>query len=179
MQTRIYRLAWKRGIWLTVLFFSSMMTAVLLNGYQSAMNPFPWLVMFIPLIVSSGGNSGNQSATLIITALSTKDLDVGHWRRVVVRELLSGLLLGTFLGLNGFVLALLLAPTVMGAAVVGATLLMVIVCGTLAGSMLPLLFRRLGLDPALMSNPLVACLIDIAGIVIYVEVALRVLSTPK
>jgi magnesium transporter len=179
LETPVFTLTWKRGIWLTILFFGALLTAIALEDFQSdLMRPhFIWLVAFIPLVISTGGNSGNQSATLIITALSTGDIRLGDWWRVVRRELTMGLLLGGFLGTIGYLCALLAAPDprLLTATVIPITLLLIILCGTLSGSLLPLLFRRLGLDPAMMSNPFVAGLIDVLGIIIYMEVALSLL----
>ncbi len=169
-------LAWKRGIWLTILFFTSLFTAGALAGYDQLTNAHVWLVMFIPMIISTGGNSGNQSATLVITALSNGEVHVEHWRRVLKREVLMGLVLGTFLGLSAFLVAWGTTWRVPHAGIVAVTVVLVVLCGTLIGSALPLIFRRAGLDPALMSNPLVACLSDILGIIIYMNVALFLLS---
>ncbi len=175
LETQILTLTWKRGLWLTILFFGGLLTAVSLRRHESFFEHLPWLVLFIPLVISSGGNSGSQSATLIITALSTGDLRVADWLRVVWRELIMGLLLGGFLGLLGYIPAMLLAPDWQAAMVVPLTVISVVTCGTLTGSMLPLVFRRLGLDPALMSNPFVACISDIVGIVVYTSVAIALL----
>jgi magnesium transporter len=131
------------------------------------------------LVISTGGNTGNQSATLIITALVNKDIAVHDWQRIVRRELMMGLLLGGFLALFGLLLAVVIPPDSQGvraALVLPVTLLLVVVCGNLFGSTLPLVFQRLGWDPALMSNPFVAGLIDIFGIIIYINVAILLLS---
>ena len=173
LQTHLFTLTWKRGIWLTVLFFGAMLTAFALHEYDTVMQRVPWLVLFIPLVISTGGNTGNQSATLIITALTTRDVTLADWWRVVARELSMGLLLGGFLGVIGYCCALVMASPI-AATVIPVTILLVVVCGTLLGALLPLLFYRLGLDPALMSNPFVAGLIDVLGIVIYMNVALAV-----
>jgi magnesium transporter len=124
--------------------------------------------------MSCGGNSGSQSATLIISALSTGDISLRDWYIVVRRELLMGLLLGAGLGGLGLLIALFYVGWPR-AAVVLATVLLVVTCGTIVGSILPLAFRRAGLDPALMSNPFVSGIIDILGIVIYMNVALAML----
>lgn len=171
LKTHLLTLSWKRGLWLTILFFAAMLTAFALQAYEKGLEQWTWLVLFIPLVISSGGNTGSQSATLIITALSTGDIKLRDWWKVVWRELLMGLLLGGFLATIGFLVALWLTPTVITALVVPITLLLVVVCGTLSGSLLPLLFSRLGWDPALMSNPFVAGIIDILGILIYMNVA--------
>lgn len=176
MKTPVFTLSWKRGLWLTLLFVFALLTAFALQHFKSDIEELTWLVLFIPLVISSGGNTGNQSATLIITALATKDIELRDWLHVVKRELATGLLLGGFLALIGFGAAILLTPNVVSAFVVAITLVLVVICGTLFGSVLPLIFKRLGLDPALMSNPFVAGIIDILGIVIYINVALLLMS---
>jgi magnesium transporter len=176
MRTPIVTLSWKRGLWLTILFVAALLTAFALRHYETDIAAFTWLVLFIPLVISSGGNSGNQSATLIITALATGDIELRDWARVLGREIAMGLLLGSFLSAIGFVAALILTNHAMSAAVVSITLILVVLCGTLAGSLLPLVFQRLGLDPALMSNPFVAGIVDILGIVIYMNVALALMT---
>ena len=177
LDTHLLRLTWKRGLWVTVLFFAALLTAFLLDHYEQYRQWWPWLVLFIPLVISSGGNSGNQSATLVITALSIGDIHLRDWLRVVWRELAIGLLMGSFLSFIGFIAAFLLIKdnAVVSAAVLALTLLLVVVCGTILGASLPLLFKRIGLDPALMSNPFVAGIIDILGIVIYMSVACTLL----
>lgn len=178
LETHWFTLAWKRGLWLSILFLAALLTALALENYESDFQQVPWLVLFIPLVISSGGNSGNQSATLVITAMTNGDLKLADWWRVVLRELLMGLCLGGMLALAGYLAALyiLKETTAYETLVVPITLLMVVICGTLCGGMLPLLFRRLGLDPALMSNPFVAGIVDIVGIVIYMNVALLMLE---
>ena len=176
LETRLLTLTWKRGLWLTILFFGALLTAMALSEYETVIQGYAWLVLFIPLVISTGGNTGNQSATLIITALSTGDITLNDWWRVVRRELAMGLLLGGFLGLIGYLCALAAAPGYLAAAVIPLTLLLIVLFGTLSGSLLPLLFRRLGLDPAMMSNPFEAGLVDVIGIIIYMKVALGVLA---
>jgi magnesium transporter len=178
LQTNIFRLTWNRGIWLTILFFGALLTAMALGEYEGVLQSYAWLVLFVPLVISTGGNTGNQSATLIITALSTGDITLSDWWRVVNRELLMGLFLGSVLGVVGYFCAMPVAqpaPAYYSAMVIPITVLLVVVAGTLFGSVLPLLFSRLGWDPALMSNPFVAGLIDVIGILIYMHVALAVL----
>ncbi len=175
LQTHLLTLTWKRGIWLTVLFFGALLTAMALHGYEADIQETTWLVLFIPLIISTGGNTGNQSATLIITALSTGDITLRDWWEVIRRELSMGLMLGGFLGTVGFFCALPVVDKPIHATVIPVTVLLVVVSGALLGSFLPLTFRRLGLDPAMMSNPFVAGLIDLLGIIIYMQVALFIL----
>ena len=176
LQTRLFTMTWKRGLWLTILFFTAILTTFALSRYDEQIDSqFKWLILFIPLVISTGGNSGNQSATLVITALSTGDISLKDWARVVRREIIVGLGLGAGLAVLGYFVALIHAPAYYDAMVVPITVLLVVSGGALVGSILPLIFRRLGLDPALMSNPFVAGIADIMGIVIYMNVAMLLL----
>jgi magnesium transporter len=170
-------MTWKRGMWLVILFFTALFTAFALSTYQEELSrpELAWVVLFIPLVISCGGNSGGQSAALIITALTMGDVKLHDWFKVVQRELLMGLFLGSFLGMLGFVIALVFTHSAAKAIVIPFTLLLVVTAGTLTGSLLPLVFRRLGLDPALMSTPFVTGIIDIVGIIVYMNVALMLL----
>lgn len=176
LRTSVFTLTWKRGIWLSILFFFALLTAFAIQEYEAEIEEWVWLALFIPLVISSGGNSGSQSATLIITALSRGHISLSDWGRVVVRELIMGLLLGTGLAAMGLVASIFFVPaseTFLSASlfVVPLTLLLVVICGTLTGSVLPLLFEKLGWDPAMMSTPFVAGIVDILGILIYFKVA--------
>lgn len=176
LRTSVFTLTWKRGIWLAILFFFALLTAFAIQEYEAEIEEWVWLALFIPLVISSGGNSGSQSATLIITALSRGHISLSDWGRVVVRELIMGLLLGTGLAAMGLVASIFFVPaseTFLTASlfVVPLTLLLVVICGTLTGSVLPLLFEKLGWDPAMMSTPFVAGIVDILGILIYFKVA--------
>ena len=182
LETSLLSLTWKRGVWLTILFFTALFTASALHNYEAQLTTWPWIMLFIPLIMSSGGNSGNQSATLVITALSRGEIELSDWWLIARREVAVGLMLGGFLAIFGFLVVWIITDDA-GAkmqfwwpCVVPLTLVLVVTCGAVAGSMLPLLFKRLGLDPALMSNPFVAGLSDILAIVIYMTVALTLLS---
>jgi magnesium transporter len=183
MQTSLITLWWKRGVWLTVLFVTAMFTATALHHYEDQLSKWKWLVIFIPLIMGSGGNTGNQSATLIITALTTGNVRLHDWQTILWRELRVGLMLGGLLALLGLVLSWIQTynePAVkehpLWPLVVPTTLVLVVTCGAVSGSLLPLVFKRFGLDPALMSNPFVAAISDILAIVIYMTVALSLLS---
>jgi magnesium transporter len=177
-KTPILTLSWKRGMWLGILFFAGVFTALALQHYQPELESFEWLVLFIPLIIGSGGNSGSQSSTLIIAAMATGDVKLEDWMKIVGRELATGILLGTFLAILGLAPALYLAPNARSASVVPLTILLVVVCGTVTGSVLPMLFRRLGLEPAIMSNPFVAGMNDILGIVVFLNIARMILGAP-
>ncbi|MBL6726057.1 MAG: magnesium transporter [Rubripirellula sp.] len=170
-------LSWKRGIWLTILFFAALLTAFALFHYDQELAQYEWLVWFIPLIISAGGNSGSQSATLVITAMTSGDVNFRDWPVVMRREVIVALILGGFLALIGYSVAFFLAPTPFEALVIPLTLLLVIFCGCVCGGALPMLFKRLGLDPAMMSNPFVAGIVDILGIIIYINVARLLLTS--
>ncbi len=179
LKTGVLTLSWKRGIWLGILFIFALLTALALKQYDEKLEAWAWLVPFIPLVISSGGNSGSQSATLIITALARGHVTLSDWWTIVWRELLMGMLLGGALGLMGYLVTVTLfsstIPGFLGASVVPLTLFLVVISGTLTGSILPLIFARLGWDPAMMSNPFVAGIIDILGIIIYMNVAIAIL----
>ncbi|MFN9272049.1 MAG: magnesium transporter [Planctomycetia bacterium] len=173
LEAAIVSMTWKRGVWLTILFATAAVTAMVM-----ARSPLThaWLIAFIPLVIASGGNSGNQSATLVITALSTGDCKLSDWPRILKREFALGLLLGTLLAVPGYLLALVYAPGPTEALVIPLTIMGVVMLGTLVGSVLPLLFRSIGLDPALMSNPFVSAIVDIVGIVLYTAISLALLG---
>jgi len=176
LRISILTLSWKRGLWLTILFFAALLTALALRHYELFLEKYAWLVWFIPLIVSSGGNSGSQSATLVITAMTGGEVRIKDWPIVMKRECIVSLLLGGFLAAIGMLVAVFIAPSAWAAMVIPITLLAVVICGCVCGAALPLIFKRLGLDPAMMSNPFVAGIVDILGIVIYINVARIVLQ---
>ncbi|MFM9025117.1 MAG: magnesium transporter, partial [Planctomycetaceae bacterium] len=173
LEAALLTMTWKRGVWLAILFATAAVTAMVLA--KSPLN-HAWLIAFIPLVIASGGNSGNQSATLVITALSSGDCRLSDWRKILRREFVLGLSLGALLAIPGYLLALCYAPSPAQALVIPLTILAVVMLGALVGSVLPLLFRSLGLDPALMSNPFVSAIVDIVGIVIYTVVSLVLLG---
>jgi magnesium transporter len=178
------RMIKKRATWLCVLFFGEMLTATAMGFFEHEIARALVLALFVPLIISSGGNSGSQAATLIVRAMALKEVTFGDWWRVIRREFLSGLILGAILGTIGFLRIYLWSqfsdvygPYYLGVAVtVGVSLLLVVLWGTLAGSALPIFLRRLGLDPAVASTPFVATLVDVTGLVIYFSVGLFVLK---
>jgi magnesium transporter len=176
LEIHLLKLVRHRAVWLTILFFTGLLTAFALQTYQDRLEKVLWLAWFIPLIVSTGGNSGNQSASLVITALALGEVRISDWWRIVRRELVVGCLLGGFLAVISYIITLLLVGDPISGLVVPVTILLVVICGTLVGSLLPLLFKRLGLDPALMSNPFVAGIIDIAGIIIYMICAAAIVA---
>jgi len=169
----------KRAGWLSVLFLSEMLTATAMAYFEKEIARAVVLALFVPLIISSGGNSGSQASTLVVRALALGEVKLRDWWRVVQREVATGLVLGLILASIGFVriLAWQAAFHLYGeyyfqiACTVAGSLLGVVMFGTLTGSMLPLILRRLGFDPASASAPFVATLVDVTGIVIYFSVA--------
>jgi magnesium transporter len=174
----------KRAGWLTALFLGEMLTSTAMKHFEGELARALVLMLFVPLIISSGGNSGSQATSLIIRALALRELTLRDWWKVAARELPSGVMLGSILGLVGMGRIILwqylgwadygthwmLVATTVGTALVG-----VVTFGTLAGSMLPFLLKRLGLDPASASAPFVATLVDVTGLIIYFSAALVIL----
>jgi magnesium transporter len=178
------QMVWKRGGWLSALFLGEMLTATAMGYFEGEIARALVLTLFVPLIISSGGNSGSQAATLIVRSLALTELRLHDWWRVFARELRSGLSLGAWLGFIGFLRIWLwqhlgLYDYGEHYLLVGVTIWMsligVVTFGSLAGSMLPFALRRLGFDPATSSAPFVATLVDVSGLVIYFTVALVIL----
>ena len=173
----------KRAVWLVVLFLGEMLTATAMGFFEVEIQKAVVLALFVPLIISSGGNSGSQAATLIVRALALGEVRLRDWFRVFRRELLSGLALGCTLGFIGFSrIALWTTFTdiygphwFLVGLTVGFSLIGIVLWGTIAGAMLPFALKRLGLDPATSSAPLVATLVDVTGLVIYFSVAIVLL----
>ncbi len=176
MDTPLFHLTRLRAGWLTVLFGFALLTALALESYREALEAV-WLVWFLPLVISSGGNTGSQSVTLIIRALTTKEITPEDWLSVVWRELSMGVLLGAFLATIGYAAGYFLAPSPADALVIPITLMLVVICGAMLGALLPLMFQKMRLDPALMSTPFVAGIVDIVGIVLYMNVAIYLLES--
>ena len=174
-QAGFWTVARKRAGWLVLLFVEEMFTGTALRHYSAVLEGAIALVFFVPLIVSSGGNSGSQSASLITRALAVGDVRLRDSMRVFLREVGQGLALGAFLGMIGFGRALMWGNGTDVAFVVALTLTAVVLTGTIVGAMLPLLFTRLGFDPAIASSPFVASFVDVAGIIIYFNIALRLM----
>jgi magnesium transporter len=168
----------KRVGWLVFLFVGEMFTGTVMRHYEDTLAAVLTLTLFIPLIISSGGNSGSQSATLITRALAVGDVEIGDAFRVLRRELGQGVVLGACLGLLGYVRALMWGTPSNVALVVSLTLVAVVVVGAVVGAMLPLLFKRLNVDPAIASSPFVASLVDVTGILAYFTIARRILNLP-
>ena len=184
-QTLISEMVRKRVGWLVLLFLGQMFTVTAMAGFQDTLAKAAVLALFIPMIISSGGNSGSQAATLIIRAISTDDLKLSDWLMVLRREIMSGLLLGTILGIMGtvvistwmvfrgdpFTITVFLQSLTVGMSLIG-----VVLFGNLSGSMLPFIMSKVGLDPAVTSAPFVATLVDVTGIFIYFSIAVALLT---
>jgi magnesium transporter len=165
---------WKRGSWLVLLFIAQLLTATVIRQNQDFLAATVELVLFIPLIIASGVNAGSQSATLVIRAMAVGELKPGDWAKVAGRELLIGLSLGIALGLIGFARGWFAGETVAPIAIataVGASILAIVTLSTMIGSLLPLLIRRAGLDPAVSSTPFIASVVDVLGLIVYFAVA--------
>jgi len=183
IEIAFWRMIQKRAGWLTALFLGEMLTATAMGAFEAEISRAVVLALFVPLIISSGGNSGSQASTLVIRALALGEVTLRDWWLVMRRELMAGLALGTILGSIGFLRITLWSAfsTIYGphwllvALTVGLALVGIVLWGTLIGSLLPFLLRRFGFDPATSSAPFVATLVDVTGLVIYFSVALIVL----
>lgn len=190
LDTPFFKLIQKRVGWLIVLFLGEMLTATAMAYFNDEIAKATILVMFMPLITSSGGNSGSQASTLIIQAMAVGDVYLSDWWRVMRREIFSGLVLGTILGIvgflricvwhqfmtHGFIKDIYGPHWLLVAFSVGFSLIGVVLWGTLTGSMLPILLKKFGADPAASSAPFVATLVDVTGLIIYFSVALMFLK---
>lgn len=180
MTISMARMVRKRAGWLVVLFLGEMLTATAMGFFEGEIEKAVVLALFVPLIISSGGNSGSQATTLVIRALALGEVRLLDWWRVMRREILAGLALGSILGVIGFLriagwsqFSKIYGPHYfLVALTVGFSLIGIVLWGTLAGSMLPFILRRLGLDPATSSAPFVATLVDVTGLVIYFSVGI-------
>ncbi len=170
----------KRVGWLIILFLGELLTASVMRYFEDEIAKAVVLALFVPLIISSGGNSGSQASTLIIQAMAVGEITIADWWRVMRREIISGLLLGSVLGIIGFIRIAIwhsVFPDIYGdywmpiGFTVGFSLIGIVLWGTLTGSMLPLLLKRCGADPAVSSAPFVATLVDVTGLVIYFSFA--------
>ncbi|MGF7082611.1 magnesium transporter [Mucilaginibacter sp. UYCu711] len=184
LDINLFKLVKKRVGWLIILFLGEMLTATAMSYFQLEIEKAVVLALFIPLIISSGGNSGSQASTLIIQAMALGEITVEDWWRVMRREIISGLMLGVTLGLIGFLriavwseFSNIYGPHwMLVATTVGFSLIGVVLWGSLAGSMLPLLLKKLGADPATSSAPFVATLVDVTGLIIYFSIAVIIMS---
>lgn len=166
----------KRGVWLMVLFLGEMFTGTALRHFDHVIESVAQLSYYVPLLISTGGNSGGQSSTLIIRGLAVGEIQMGDWYRVLVREMVQGVVLGLILALVGAVRVLLWGDGWNFAVLIGAALVAISIMGCTIGGMLPLMIKRVGLDPATSSTPFIASLVDVFGILIYLGLAQVILA---
>ena len=184
LETGFLAMLRKRAGWLVILFLGEMLTATAMTHYEEEIERAVVLALFIPLLISSGGNSGSQATTLVIRAMALGELRLRDWWRVIRREVLAGMALGLLLGSIGFLRIVIWQAIahsygehyLLVALTIAFSLLGVVTFGTLAGSMLPFILRRCGLDPASASAPFVATLVDVTGLIIYFSVAKWILT---
>jgi magnesium transporter len=165
----------KRATWLVVLFVEEFFTGSALRHYDTVIQAVAKLSYYVPLLISTGGNSGSQSASLIIRGLAVGEVKISDWWRIAGRELAQGIVLGLILAIVGIVRVMMWGDGPRFALLVGGTLVSIVVMGCVVGSMLPLLLRRVGFDPATSSTPFIASLVDVLGIIIYFNIAQLVL----
>lgn len=180
IQTHWFEMIKKRGLWLIVLFLLQLITASVMGFYENEIGKAVVLALFIPLIISSGGNSGSQAATLIIRAMALQEITIKDWWKVMKKELVTGLVLGTLLGIMGFLRIMMWQKLgwfdygeywfFVGISA-GISLAMIVLWGTLSGSMVPFILKKFNLDPATSSAPFVATLVDVTGLIIYFTIA--------
>ena len=179
-QTDFWTFVRKRAGWLIAIFMGEILTASVLEHYEAARRAFTAIEVFVPLIISSGGNTGSQASSLVIRGLALGEVGVRDAFRILSRELRMGLVLGAFLGIIGLARALFVGHSGGGgmAAAVGLALVACVTFGSVVGALLPLGIKALGFDPAVSSGPFIASLVDVAGIVIYLKIAIFVLGAP-
>jgi magnesium transporter len=165
-----------RILWLVVLVIAATISQAILKSYSSVLSSVIALAYFIPMLTGSGGNTGSQSSTLIIRALATGEVKSREWWQLLMREFKVGVTLGFFMGLIAFVIAAISLGRLPVAFAVGLSLCIVVIVGNIVGLAIPLFFRFVKLDPAFVSAPLIATLLDATGLIIYLEVARRILS---
>jgi magnesium transporter len=175
LETSLLTVTRKRVGWLVLLFASAFVTSHVLKHYQSVSEAYEWLIFFIPLVIASGGNAGSQTATLVIRTMALGEMTADDNYQLVRREALIGLMLGSCLAFCGFALSLWLI-SLPQAAVVSLTVGLIVFTGTMVGALLPVGVKFLGMDPALMSTPLIASVLDVCGLVLYYNVALLLLG---
>ncbi len=176
-QTRTMTFVKKRGVWLVLLFLGEFFTQTALRHYDAVFEAIKGASYYVPLLISAGGNSGSQSSTLVIRGLAVREIQPRDWWRILIRELIIGLMLGTGLAVIGFLRVLMYPEQHRDfAATVALTLIGIVVCGCTVGSILPIILKRFGFDPATSSTPFIASLVDVLGIVIFVHVAKVVMA---
>lgn len=176
LATPLQRVIRSRLVWLTMLFLAELLTGGVLYHYQQLTTMFVILTIFMPVITATGGNSGSQAASLVTRAVALGEIELSDWRRIAWREILSGLVLGACVGLLGGITAMFIyREKAVIAAILLTSLVAVTTAGSLTGSLLPLVFKRFGMDPAISSGPFVASMVDVLGLALYLTIAHYVL----
>jgi len=170
LTTPLLTITWKRGVWLLFLFMVALLIAFVVERYKPISERHEWMIAFIPLVIATGGNAGSQSAALVIRTIALGEVGPADWFKIASREFVMGIIFATVLAILGFIPATQM-ESIEVATVVSTTVAIIVILGSLIGAMLPIVFKRIGIDPALISNPLVAALVDITGVVVYYEFA--------
>ncbi|RME82711.1 MAG: magnesium transporter, partial [Planctomycetota bacterium] len=176
METPFWTIVQKRVFWLAILFIGEMFTSTALHHFEAVLDKYIMLVFFIPLIISAGGNAGSQSSTLVVRGMALGTITLRDWLHIISRELSLGLSMGFLLGILGLGRAFLLGSSFPIAIIVMLTVLLVVMVGACIGALIPMVLKRVGLDPAISSAPFVASFVDVIGIVLYFLVAKTVLG---
>ena len=174
-ETPMHVLLRKRAGWLCVLFVSAFFTQTAMKYYDQAIQELRFLIYFVPLVVSSGGNSGSQTSSLVIRGLALREMELKDWWRVFGREIVMGLVLGLILGSIGFARAIIWDRDLTVAIIVGLALVGVVLFGSVVGALMPFAIKRMKMDPAVSSSPFIASVVDVAGIAIYFSTAIWVM----
>lgn len=161
----------KRAPWLLILFVGGFLTTTAMRAYHTVLEAIATLAIYVPLLISAGGNSGAQASTLVIRGLAVGDITMRDWLRVFLRELALGLMLGSLLAVLGVVRVMFAGDGGNMAWLIGATIVAIVVLGCVIGGMMPLILHRLGVDPASSSTPFIATLVDVLGILVYMGLA--------
>jgi magnesium transporter len=184
-KTTLFDLVKKRGFWMIILFFGEMLTVSAMGYFNTDISKAVVLALFVPLIISSGGNSGFQAASLVIRVMILNEIKLKNWWFVMKKEIFSGLLLGLILAVIGFLCILVWQNTgfydygeywIWIAISVSLSLFFIVLWGTLSGSMIPFILKKIGLDPATASAPLIATFVDVTGLIIYLAVGILFLN---
>jgi magnesium transporter len=179
-QTSFLAFIRKRAVWLIVLFVEEFFTQTALRYYDPVLEAVKGALLYVPLLISAGGNSGSQSSTLVIRGLAIGEIKMHDWWRILIRELMMGVVLGAIIACIAMGRVMMYKDQTWASGfplTVGITVLFIIVCGCTVGSMLPIVMKKIGIDPATSSTPFIASLVDTLGVIIYAHVAMVVMNS--
>ena len=174
--TSAVKLFRKRIVWLLILIFVNLISAAVISSYEDYLLEFITLALFMPLVIASGGNSGAQSATLMVRAMATGDLDPGDWLKALTKEMSVGVLLGLAMGIIAYGVGAVYGRDGSIALIIGLSMIAIVLVANIFGSLLPFLLQRLKIDPAVASNPLITSVMDVLGLIIYFSFAVLILT---